>query len=339
MPRGRKRDVAPAAPPSTAISQGKSKRIRLGAGSGTKGRINTRSSRGEREESSEYAGDIYQSADAGVNEDVNPGASEDDDDDTDNEDDYGDKEAELTREALRDLQAALERTEKRDDNAKEFEKIIGEDEKRLLGLVEAGIKESEFESERFRSRIIHLIGTALAPTGAKAPAAGSAGDAQKLGLGDVLSDRHPLYIRSQALLQCTRSLVQEYDNLAAYICSLEAPPDLVDMWERDCAETRRVIAIGVEASQAEIDRLLARKDDARKRDAKEKTASKGKKERGIGRAKVFAKDELLQTMLKMGKEKDSTFQKREPYGWGKMAHQVVKGMKALVKALPDERNG
>ncbi|KKZ67846.1 hypothetical protein EMCG_06506 [[Emmonsia] crescens] len=110
------------------------------------------------------------------------------------------------------------------------------------------------------------------------------------------------------------------------------------MWERDCAETRRVIAIGVEASQAEIDRLLARKDEARKWEAKEKTASKGRRAGRRAKAKVFEKDEHLQNMLKMGKE-DDDLQKKESYGWGKMAYQVVKGMKALVKALPIEKKG
>ncbi|OAX82826.1 hypothetical protein ACJ72_02818 [Emergomyces africanus] len=335
MPRGKKR-AGLAALASTAIRQGKSKRVRVGPGPRVERRINTRSSRGEREESSEYADDADHSVDDGVNEDRNPDASEDDDDDPDSEDGHDDKEAELI--ALADLQAALDRTEKRDNHAKEFEKAIGEDEKRLIALVEAGIKEKESESEKFRSRIIHLISTSLAPTGGKKAAAGSTVDAQKVGLEDVTFDRHPLYNRSQALLQCTRSLVQEYDNLAAYISGLEAPPDPTDKWERDCVEARRVIAIGVEASQAEIDRLLVRKDAAsRKRDAKEKITSKGKKEGRNVKAKAFAKDEHLQTMLKMGKEK-GTLQKKEAYGWGKMAHQVVKGMKALVKALPDERN-
>lgn len=47
----------------------------------------------------------------------------------------------VNRKALRDLQAAMERTEKRDNYAKEFEKCIAEEERRLVGLVEAGIRE------------------------------------------------------------------------------------------------------------------------------------------------------------------------------------------------------
>ncbi|OAT09643.1 hypothetical protein BDBG_17260 [Blastomyces gilchristii SLH14081] len=321
MPRGRKR-AAVAASASAAAGQEKSKRMRVGAGARGK-RINTRSSMGEREENSEYAGDDDQSDDGLVNEDVNLGATENDGEDEEEEDD---EEVELTRKALRDLQAAMVRTEKRDNYAKEFEKCIGEEEMRLVGLVEAVMRERESESEKFHASIIALIGTALAPSGTKssASASGSTAVVQKLDLEDVSSDKHPLYNRSQELLQCTRSLVQECDDFTAYISNLEVPPDPAETWERDCAETRRVIAIGAEASQAEIDRLLARKDDARKRDAKGEPAPRGKKGERRAKAKTFEKDEQhLQDMLKIGKEKDASLQKKEPYGWGRMAHQMI----------------
>ncbi|PGH03113.1 hypothetical protein GX51_04300 [Blastomyces parvus] len=307
--------------------------MRIGAGA--RGRINTRSSVGEHEENSEYAGDADQPDDELVNEDVDLGATENDDED---EEDDDDEEAELTRKALRDLQAAMVRTERRDSSAKEFEKCIAEEEMRLVGLVEAIMRERESESEKFHSNIIALIGTALAPSGAKtsASAPGSTAAVQKLDLEDVSSDKHPLYNRSQDLLQRTKSLVQECDDFKEYISNLEVPPDPTETWEQRCAETRRVIAIGAEASQVEIDRLLARKGDARKRDAKGEPAPKGEKAGRRVKAKVFEKDEHLQAMLKIGKEKDA-LKEKEPYGWGRMAHRMVRGMKALTKALPIDR--
>ncbi|KLJ09158.1 hypothetical protein EMPG_15417 [Blastomyces silverae] len=328
-------EIAGAAPASAAAGQGKSKkrmRVGAGAGAGARGRrIITRSSTGEREENSEYAGDADQADDELVNGDENDDEDEEEDDD---------EEAELTRKALRDLQAAMVRTEKRDNYAKEFEKCIGEEEMRLVRLVEAVMRERESESEKFHASVIALIGTALAPTGTKssASAPGSTAAVQKLNLEDVSSDKHPLYNRSQDLLHRTKSLVQERDDFTEYISNLEVPPDPTETWERDCAETRRVIVIGAESSQAEIDRLLARKGDARKRDAKGEPASKGKKAGRRGKAGVFEKDEQhLQAMLKIGKEKDGLQKKKEPYGWGRMAHQMVKGMKALTKALPVDR--
>ncbi|PGH19094.1 hypothetical protein AJ79_00128 [Helicocarpus griseus UAMH5409] len=238
----------------------------------------------------------------------------------------------------------MQRTEKKDNYAKDFEKYIGQEERRLLELLENGVRKRESESEKFRSQITSLLASALAPTATKATtAAGKAlnskADAQKLSLEDVSPEKHPLYLRSQALLQCTKSLVQEYDKLSAYIANLEPPPDPAETWQRDCAETRRVIAVGVEASQAEVERLLVRKADQRKKDAKEKSTSKGAKD-GKGSKEAFEKDEHLQAMLKMGRGGDGDGngdgKKKEPYGWGRVAHRVVKGMKSLVKGLPAE---
>ncbi|EDN07081.1 hypothetical protein I7I51_03653 [Histoplasma capsulatum] len=339
MPRGRKRT----APARAVTSQRKNKRVRVGPA--TPGGTKTHSSSREREESSGYAGDNTDHTDEDTNGGLDLGVTEVDDDDDefgnddDDDDDDDDREAELTRAALRGLQEAMERTEKRDNYAKELEKCIDEEERRLEGLLEAVVRERESEAEEFRSRFSLLIGTALAPTGTKTSgsAAGCLSDTQKLCLEDVSSDRHPLYNKCQVLLQCTKSLLQEYDNLAAYISKLEVPPDPAEMWEEDCAETRRVIGIGAEASQAEINKLLACKDDAQKRgDKGESAPSKGRKRGRRARAKVFEKDEHLQAMLKIGKEKDP-FPTKEPYGWGKTAFQMVKGMKTLAKALPVER--
>ncbi|OJD27430.1 hypothetical protein ACJ73_01173 [Blastomyces percursus] len=309
--------------------------MRVGAGTGPRGkRINTRPSVGEHENDSEYAVDADQSDD----ELMNLGTTENDD--GDEEDDDDDEEVELARKALRDLQEAVMCTEKRDSYTKEFEKCIGVEEVRLVGLVEGVMREREAESEKFHASIVALIGTALSPTGTKtsASAPGSTAAVQKLDLEDISSDKHPLYNRSQELLQRTKSLVQECDDFTEYISNLEVPPDPAETWERACTEARRVIAIGAKASQSEIDRLLARKDDSRKRDANGEPAPKGKRGEKRAKAKAFEKDEEhLQVMLKIGKEKDASLQETEPYGWGRMAHQMVKGMKALTKALPVDR--
>ncbi|EEH38049.2 hypothetical protein PAAG_00970 [Paracoccidioides lutzii Pb01] len=339
MPRDRKRAAGTAADPTgKGAAQGQRKRMRVGDGIRGK-RNNARAAIGKSEEDSEYTD---QSDGEEVDLDLDEAEDENDDEDEDEDDDG---EAEATRKALRDLQAAMERTEKRDNYAKEFEKCISEEERRLVGLMDSEVREREAASQVFRSHIVSLLSTALAPTGTKTSGtpSGPSGltskvDAQKLVLEDVPIGKHPLYHRSQALLQCSESLIQEYDKLSTFISDLEAPADPAEMWERDCAETRRVIAIGVAASQAEIERLLVRKDDTRERKIKEKLASKqGKGLNGNKEKRSFENDQQLQDMLKMGKGKENLH--KEPYGWGKVAHQVVKGMKVLIKAFPVEREG
>lgn len=53
--------------------------------------------------------------------------------------------------------------------------------------------------------------------------------------------------------------------------------------------------------------------------------------------KAFKKDQHVQGMLKMGhNERENPHEKKELQGWGKTAHHIEKGMKALVKALPEQ---
>ncbi|KAK2801606.1 hypothetical protein FQN50_007667 [Emmonsiellopsis sp. PD_5] len=344
MPRAGNKRAAPRS--STATVQRQAKKARGGGSGSASGRRNTRSMTGGdgREEEEGYGEDVER-----------VGGDGDDDEEDEDEEDEEDDGAEETRRALRELQSAMERTEKKDNYAKEFEKFIADEEKRVVGVVDGVVMERfgtasllplprlffpclivllsftrESESEEFRSRFVSMLATALSPTVTKEskPSSSPKTNTESAILGDPSFDKHPLYLKSQALVQCSKSLLQEYDDMTTYLSTLEAPPDPKETWARDCAEARRLIAIGMKASQAEIERLLDHRK-AVKKDSKESNArAKGKRE-----MKVFEKDEHLQAMLKMGR---SDGWKEKPSGWGNVAHRAVRGMKALVKALADE---
>ncbi|KAK2736642.1 hypothetical protein FQN55_001588 [Onygenales sp. PD_40] len=317
MPRAGNKRAAPR--PSTTAVQRQAKKAR-GGGSGS-GRRNTRSMTGENGREGLGYGEGVELV-GGVGGD---GDGEDDEEDEDEDDG-----AEETRRALRELQSAMERTEKRDNYAKEFEKFIADEEKRAVGVVDGVVMERESESEEFRSRFVSMLATALSPAEAKEskPSSSPKRDAGDVVLEDPSFDKHPMYLKSQALVQCSKSLLQEYDDMTTYLSTLEAPPDPKETWARDCEEARRLIAIGMKASQVEIERLLDHRKVVKK-DSKESNArAKGKRE-----MKVFEKDEHLQAMLKMGRGEGW---KEKPSGWGNVAHRAVRGMKALVKALSDE---
>lgn len=123
------------------------------------------------------------------------------------------------------------------------------------------------------------------------------------------------------------SLITQHDDLETLTTNIETLPDLKDIWQRDCDETRRIIKIGAQASQMEIDRLLAYK-------AHHQPASRP---HGSNQTTAFERDEHLQVMLELGRSetKDKGNRpKRKPRGWGNMARGIEKGMKVLTKALP-----
>ncbi|KAK2791178.1 hypothetical protein FQN51_002253 [Onygenales sp. PD_10] len=323
MPRAGNKRAAPR--PSTTAVQRQAKKARGGGGSG---RRNTRSmTGGDGCDGVGYGEGVGRVGEVGGDGDGEDDEENEADEDEDEDEDDG---AEETRRALRELQSAMERTEKRDNYAKEFEKFISDEEKRAVGVVDGVVMERESESEEFRSRFVSMLATALSPAEAKEskPSSSPKRDAGDVVLGDPSFDKHPLYLRSQALVQCSKSLLQEYDDMTTYLSTVEAPPDPKETWARDCEEARRLVAIGMKASQVEIERLLDHRKVVKK-DSKESNArAKGKRE-----MKVFEKDEHLQAMLKMGR---GDGWKEKPSGWGNVAHRAVRGMKALVKALSDE---
>lgn len=195
------------------------------------------------------------------------------------------------------------------------------------------------------------MAAALAPTGLKPPPS-----TEPLPI-DPTPDHHPLYILSKTLLDNLHALVDEYEGLQAHTAKLraQAPENPASGMEKDYEEARRIITVGKEALAAEIERLLGfeeqkkdEKEKKKKRHQRKKASKKSladdddhnKNDDGIKEA--FDKDGHLQAMLKMGREeimrKDGNNRGRKAYGWGEVAYRAEKAMKALVKALPDEKS-
>ncbi len=122
-------------------------------------------------------------------------------------------------------------------------------------------------------------------------------------------------------------MIKAYDDVVDHTSKLQVPTDLAEIWKQDHAEACRIISVGREVSKAEVERLLAY----------HKSKPSGKEG---WRRKNFEKDKHLQQMLKMGQEGNDAKERcngpKKIRGWGRVAHSVEKGMRALAKALPDE---
>lgn len=136
----------------------------------------------------------------------------------------------------------------------------------------------------------------------------------------------PLYARSQSLLKNCNTLVKEWDKLVEYASSVEEPPTLGEVWDRDYAEARRIIALGRQSSEADVKKLLTYEGNSRGNVSKEMKQKQ----------KEFEQDDHLQEMLKMGREENADGEMQESRGWGFVAHRAKRGLEALVAALPDE---
>ena len=180
------------------------------------------------------------------------------------------------------------------------------------------------EIDKFRSRFGSLIATALASPGVNLTA-----EQHSLIKADLSPENHPLYTRSQTLLDSCDTLVKEWDKLAEYASSVEEPPDVKEVWERDYAEARRVISLGRLASEAEVEKLLKYESNREGNSLRKMKEKQNELER----------DDHLQEMLKMGKQgnEDGLVQEEKgARGWGYVAHRAQRGLEGLVTALPDE---
>lgn len=123
----------------------------------------------------------------------------------------------------------------------------------------------------------------------------------------------------------------------------------------------RIISAAKVATAAEIEQLLNDEREKRKKKDTKKKKQKQKQEKYSGshdstkdqqlshltssiegeggKGESIIEDVRLQQVLTMGRQAvEKEHGKREVYGWGKVACQVEKAMKGLVKALPDEKD-
>ncbi|BDD54656.1 hypothetical protein MAP00_000257 [Monascus purpureus] len=264
------------------------------------------------------------------------------------------------RETLKALQNLIESTEKEEELAKAFEKTVKDEEQRLLGIVEEKAEEEEFEAQ-----FAELLTAALAPTGTgtseTAPFVLGNPDDERLRL-DITADKHPLYIASKALLDSTQAMLKDCKKYLKQTKKLQVPDTPNAAWEQEQREAMRIISAAKVATAAEIEQLLNDEREKRKKKDVKKNKQKQKQEKYLGShdstkdqklshlpssiegeggkgESIIENDVRLQQVLTMGRQAvEKEHGKREVYGWGKVACQVEKAMKGLVKALPDEKD-
>ncbi|KAK2756198.1 hypothetical protein FQN54_005606 [Arachnomyces sp. PD_36] len=250
------------------------------------------------------------------------------------------EETESMRHLLKELQAMVEQTEKKDNFQKEFEAEVRAEEKRLLGLLDELEGERQSEREAFHAEFSSLLATALSPSGidkdgeatqasssppsASSPASTEHGGTPLIRFPNI--DEHPIHVTYSTLMEEFRAIVTDYDEVKRQTENFHPPEDFSKAWEADYAEARRLISIGRVATEAEITKLLTYKDSRNRR-----SRGEGKEETNT---EEFRKDEHLQTMLKMGR--DGQKGNKKVYGWANAAHRLEKGFRRLARALPDE---
>ncbi|EGD98635.1 hypothetical protein TESG_06115 [Trichophyton tonsurans CBS 112818] len=227
------------------------------------------------------------------------------------------------RNALKNLQTAIEKAERSDTFAKDMKKIVRIDEKRLKDMVEKEVEEWHNEDENFQCQFSSLIRAVLSSRKIKANVTLN-GNGDKTVMSDSTQSaaNHPLYLKTQGLLESARNLISELDSIGIHALKAKLPQDPKEGLEKDTAEARRLIARGAEATALAIEKQLVYSGkNGQLRDRKEES---------------FMNDINLQAMLDMGRDALNVGPRNgmKPQSWGIVARHLQRGMYELVKALP-----
>ncbi|KAI5291311.1 hypothetical protein KEM54_005445 [Ascosphaera aggregata] len=217
--------------------------------------------------------------------------------------------------ALAELQAALQSNEKKDTFLRGFEKQISIEERKVLKAVQDDTKKRETEITTYRQTFTSLLLASMSPTGG-----GEFTD--EMELFDASPKAHPLHKKYSSLTSACESLdamLREINDGHNIISPAEIPPDLKDVFCKDFEALRRVIGVGMKASQLDIESVM--------------TAKREKNEKN---KRLLQDDENLVEMVKLGEStSDLGVKQHDMIGWGRTAKRVKKGVKTLVQVLPD----
>ncbi|EFE35220.1 uncharacterized protein ARB_06177 [Trichophyton benhamiae CBS 112371] len=227
------------------------------------------------------------------------------------------------RNALKNLQMAIEKAGKSDTFAKDMEKKVRTEERRLKNMFEKEDEEWHNEDENFQCQFSSLMIAVLSSRRVKANVT-SNGTGDKTVISDSMQSaaNHPLYLKTQGLLESARNLVSELDSIGTHALKAKLPQDPKEGLEKDTAEARRLIARGAEATALAIEKqLVYNGHKGQLRDRKEE---------------AFLNDINLQAMLDMGRDalNEGPGNGIKPQSWGIVARHLQRGMYELVKALP-----
>ncbi|EFR04440.1 hypothetical protein MGYG_07448 [Nannizzia gypsea CBS 118893] len=243
--------------------------------------------------------------------------------------DDGQDDLDDARNALKNLQTAIEKAERSDTFAKDMEKKVRMDEKRLRDVFEREEKEWHNEDKKFQSQFSSRVRTVMSSRESKAKLTSyGPGEAAQVATSDIMQSTadHPLYLKTQGLLESARALMNELDNINTQASKIKLPPDPMDGLEKDTAEARRLIARGAEATVLVLEKQLVYPG---------KNDRKGSQLRDR-EEEAFLDDSSLQTMLDMGRDALNSGRSdgMKAKSWGFVAHHLQRGMQELVKALP-----
>ncbi|KAM5442833.1 hypothetical protein MferCBS31731_002219 [Microsporum ferrugineum] len=232
------------------------------------------------------------------------------------------------RNALKNLQAAIEKAERNDTFAKDMEKKVRIDEGRLRNMVKKEEDEWHNEVENFQSQFSSLVKMVLSSKKNKVdltssgPAEVTTSDAMQ-SAGD-----HPLYLKTQGLLESAKALINGVDSISTHASKIKLPQDPREGFEKDTAEARRLIVHGAEATAMALEKQLVYNKSNTRQVSERKLRGREEEE--------FLSDNNLQAMFEMGREglNESAEDGQRAQSWGFVAHQLQKGMRELVKALP-----
>ncbi|KAI5304939.1 hypothetical protein KEM56_005656 [Ascosphaera pollenicola] len=224
------------------------------------------------------------------------------------------------RAALKELQTAMQAGDKRDTFLKDFEKQILAEEKEALSIVHDDAQARQTETSAFRQTFTALLLEAMSPTGNEK-------SFKEKDMLSASSKTHPLYKRYTSFISACDTLeamLHEVSTGHNIMNDVDIPPDLEDVFRKDLGETRRVIAVGMKASQLDIESVVA-------------TKKKGEKKRKERKQKTqLETDEHVADMLMKGQAVAGLQAKRgDLVGWGETAKRMQKGVKTLAQALPE----
>ncbi|KAK2879348.1 hypothetical protein FQN49_000958 [Arthroderma sp. PD_2] len=235
------------------------------------------------------------------------------------------------RNALKNLQAAIEKAEKSDTFSKDMEKKVMIDERRLRNMVKEEEEKWEKDEEIFRSRFSSLAKVVLSSRANRAdPASSSLEHPLRTATSDTMlaACGHPLYLKTQGLLQSARALVNGLDSISTHTSGVKIPQNPKGGLEKDIAEACRIISQGAEATAMMVEKQLVYEKNDTRRDSLGKLQAREQQE-------AFLNDNNLQAMFEMGRDdmSASTEDDLNAQGWGFVAHHMEGGMRELVKAL------
>lgn len=172
-------------------------------------------------------------------------------------------------------------------------------------------------NQQFSTEFFHLIGAALAPIGTQVEDA-----THPLQIIYVTPSTQPLHTTSAALLEESRKLLAQYQELTRQQSQTRHLSDLAEKFETDKEQVRLAIAAARKVVEGDIDDMLADKTQEVR-----------------GRKTITVDDQSLGSdVLRIGQARQEQTARVDPdgEGWGEVASKAKRAVHRLCKAIAME---